>query len=217
MKGEKVLSTTELIRWMEANPNLAGWGQAIGAGIAICVAIAVPAWQRHADQRDKKNGDADLNAVLAQSLFFLVSDLRDYLNGLKIRAEMPRRMLEIESTITDFVARIATLEAREIDVDRNTVLFRCRGVIQQTATAHVKWLADKPLSTAEQAFLTKQIAAIDEFKVDAKNGMDRAFLKRAAARFPWVLRPLLYLAWKPLKKIVGAYFPKRPASSALSD
>lgn len=41
-----MIDVSGLVQWMGENDKLAGWAQAVGAGLALVVAIGVPWWQQ---------------------------------------------------------------------------------------------------------------------------------------------------------------------------
>lgn len=77
---------------------VAAWVQAIGALVALLIAIAFPAWQRYSEQRDRRHAVIRQNAVQAQILAALASEITMAMANDWLSARMPRRMLAVRST-----------------------------------------------------------------------------------------------------------------------
>lgn len=179
----------DAVRWMVVNEKLAGWAQAIGSVVAILIAIAVPAWQRHAERRDAAIEDARIDVVLSQNLFFLLRDVAIFLKNLISRKEMPRKNLADRVSMDDLLSRIAALESRERHAMRILALFRTRGALSGTNMALVDWLGETPLTDTELDLLKERVDLIEGFFVDARRNMHEAMDRHRRVRVPILLRP----------------------------
>jgi hypothetical protein len=66
--------TTELLGWIESHPGIAAWVQAIGAIVALVVAISVPVWMaRRADRLSRKRFLESVTSISNEVLKCLVN------------------------------------------------------------------------------------------------------------------------------------------------
>ena len=157
------------LEWMEDHPDLSGWAQFAGATAAIVLAIMVPAWQRHGQNLDRWRDAQSVNASLALLSYYLLGEVRNYLNGYLGSESMPRMHSRKDIETADLLQRIQALENRENNQNRITRLFRARGMILQTTTAMTSpFSQNEPLSNGEAELLRERIANLMELITEAE-------------------------------------------------
>lgn len=117
----------QALAWMRANQDLSGWAQAIGAVVAILIAIVIPAYQRHTQTLDARRLEAGLNLALATSCRFLLNDVIIFFKALLGTAPMPRSSRRDDVQMSDLLERIRALESRETNHARILALYEARG------------------------------------------------------------------------------------------
>jgi hypothetical protein len=180
--------------WMRSveNAPLSGWAQAIGAVLAILIAIAVPAYQRHSQLLDARRGLASLNLVLASSCGFLLNDVVVFLKGLIEKDNMPRAEFRDDTQINDMLERIRALEAREISHARIISLYAARGALILTnRELQQPFLQDRGLHEKEILLLKKRIASVDERLSITNYDSDFSIGRARSAYLAWPARPIV--------------------------
>jgi hypothetical protein len=182
------------LAWMEVNDKLAGWAQAVGATIALFIAVAIPAWQRHAQTLDARRETAKLNLALAACCSFLIRDIHIFLNGIPDRASFARSDLRDDSYVSDLYQRIHALEQREISHARIVSLYTARGVLMLAN----RLLCDSAfqsarVSTDEMKHVHSGIERLTERLEISEFDADRALYACRSVEASWPARPYLQL------------------------
>lgn len=186
------LNIQPMLLWMEAHPDLSGWAQFVGAMAAIFLAIAIPAWQRHGQNLDRRRSTEDLNAALALHSYFLLNEMHNYLNGYLSTSNMPRQLARKDLETTDLLHRIHALEIRENDAGRITRLFHARSFIHLTTMAmNSPFLQKALLSIDEKEMIRDRLDALDKNIKEAEAASNKAADARAQANL-WLLARLFY-------------------------
>lgn len=181
-----------ILKWMECHPDLSGWAQFAGAMAAILIAIAVPAWQRHGQNLDRWRDANELNASLALLSFYLLGEVRNYLDGYLRTNSMPREFARRDSETSDLLQRIHSLENRENKQDRITRLFHARGAIHQTANTMTSQFSQPlPLAEEEISLLRERITFINKLIEEAEAENDKAIHARNRGKL-WLLSRVFY-------------------------
>lgn len=188
--------------WMMDNEKLAGWAQAFGAVIALVVAIFVPAWQRYSEKRAVQISDANRDAALAQSLFYLLRDIEIFIAGFIGKGDMPRKMLLAPVTMDDLLSRIAALESREERSDRVTALFRARGALAGVRMALADWLWHLPFDEDELKLMQGRVVLLKEFGDQANRWMADALYRREIAKRFFLARLIAPLIRRPTERCI---------------
>lgn len=189
------------IKWMEEHDKLSGWAQFYGATLALVVAILVPAWQRYLQALDKRRDDADLNLVNALGVFYLISEVRNHLEGYLEKKNMPRKLSREDDVREDLLARIHALELRDNNPERLTLLFRARGFVHQThAALGMPYLQSRPLSPGEMSLIRTRLRDCRELLSAAEEIKDDAYFRRGRIRLWWLARLVFPLAVVALKR-----------------
>lgn len=192
----------QLISWMGQNQNWSGWAQAVGATVGIIIAVAVPAYQRWAQTLDMRREKAEMNLINAQTLFFLLSDIANWLGAHLKLASMPRQAARHDIQRDDLLCRIQALEAKVTDHQSGEVLFRARGAIVQTNRAIMDVSHQMlPLTAAEIALLTERVQMLADYEEKSERSMNKAFHDYGAVRlhlFGRVLYPFIRPVIEPV-------------------
>lgn len=183
------------LKWMNDNPNLSGWAQFFGATAAILLAIAIPAWQRHGQNLDRWRDAQDVNASLALLSFYLLSEVKNHLDGYLQISDIPRKNIRKDFETADLLQRIHALEIRENNQDRITRLFRARGAIHQTSSSlSLPYAQNDSLNDGEKNLLRERISTMGKFIKEAEEANGKAIHARARANLsllPRTIHPIL--------------------------
>lgn len=189
-----------LLKWMNGNEKLSGWAQFYGAIIAIGLAIAVPAWQRHSQNLDRWRDGEDTNASLSQNSFFLLGEILSYVRGCGSSDTMPRSLVRDTDRSDDLLRRIHALELKEISPNRIIRLFHARGHVHNTNSAMTRpTFQNDPLSAGELQLFTDRRTHLEKLVEEAKRENDKAISARAHAHL-WLLPRI---SWSITQFIVG--------------
>ncbi|QAU33118.1 hypothetical protein [Janthinobacterium sp. 17J80-10] len=183
----------QAIAWMRLpeNTNLAGWAQAVGATVALVLAIAVPAYQRHAQLLDLRRQRSELNLALATSCRYLLGDVLNFLNGPITLAKLPRSSCRDDVHLNDLLERIHALENREISHARITSLYAARNALILTNMALCSpYAQDNPLSAKELENLKTRITSVNEILETAEYDADFALGEARSFEQSWPARPI---------------------------
>lgn len=183
----------QAIAWMRLpeNANLAGWAQAVGATIALALAIAVPAYQRHAQLLDMRRQRSELNLALAASGSYLLGDVLNFLNGLITLAKLPRASCRDDVLLQSLLERVHALESREISHARITSLYAARNALIITNMALCSpYAQEKPLTAKELEDLKARIASVKEIFEIAEFDADFSLGEARSAMQSWPGRPI---------------------------
>lgn len=136
-----MIDVSGLVQWMGENDKLAGWAQAVGAGLALVVAIGVPWWQHHREQRARKMEALQLEFYLASNLVYLVGDVQLLCQWIVRLMEMGKIELGLVSrslglTFDDVLERMRAHEARDLNVERRIILAKVRDHVFNALSAH---------------------------------------------------------------------------------
>lgn len=184
---------TQAIAWMRLpeNSNLAGWAQAVGATVALALAIGVPAYQRHVQLLDMRRQRSELNLALATSCRYLLGDVLNFLNGRITLAKLPRSSCRDDVHLNDLLERIHALENREISHARITSLYGARNALIITNMALCSpYAQDKPLTSKELEDLKMLIASVKERAKLADYDADFSLGQARSAEQSWPARPI---------------------------
>jgi len=185
--------------WMMHNEKLSGWAQAVGALLAIGIAILVPALQRYSERRSAQIAEARRNLALVQGLFYLLRDVGIFLEGFKQRRKMPRKLLNDPVAVDDLLSRIAALESREDDPIKIAMLFRARGALNGARMVFVEDLEKLPLSEDELRLMEERIALVSEFSETVGAWLDEGMLQRELIRWPLGLGKIEPIMRRPVR------------------
>lgn len=187
----------QMIQWFEDHERLSGWAQAIGAVLALAIAIAIPAWQRRVQRQDMRLAAATAEVVAARATYFLLVDVRNWLRSRHTLSGIPRdQTRNSEAEASDLLARIHALEASETSGDRVIALFRARGAIFQTSQAlTATYLRGIPLSSGELELLAKRLEMMDRLIDLTRETRDTALYQELFAKSSWVLKPVVWAAY----------------------
>ena len=199
--------------WMETNDKLAGWAQAFGAVIALLVAIGVPAWQRYSEKRAVQIADANSDAALAQSLFYLLRDVELFIARFTSARDVPRKMLLDPVTMDDLLSRIAALESREEKSERVTALFRARGALTGVRMAFADWLWQLPFDEGDVSLMETRVALLKEFGEQANIWVGDALYRREIAKRFFLARLVAPLIRRPVERGID-WWQSRKCQSA---
>lgn len=201
----------EQIAWMESHDKLSGWAQFYGASLALVVAILVPAWQRYLQALDKKRDDAESNLANALGVYYLVSEVRNHLEGYLEKKDMPREISREDYVREDLLNRIHALELRDNNPDRVTLLFLARGFIHQTHSAlSAPYLQNLALTPGERILVRKRLEHCRKLLVDAAEMKDQAFFHHTRMQQWWLARLIAPL----MLRRVGKRTHQRPAETS---
>ncbi|HEY8606687.1 MAG TPA: hypothetical protein VIM12_06205 [Noviherbaspirillum sp.] len=182
---------SQVITWMNANPNIAGWAQAFGAMIGIGIAIAVPWYQRKVQLADVRIVQLKAQVVHQVAVFYLLVEIEMYLRGFLRPGDTPRRHLAQDGRYVDLVQRISALDGRETDITRASYLFRARGMLLNVHMAACSdLLRDKPLELGEQSHLTAQLEDLKKFVTFVQQQLIETDIEVKLVQVAWFLKPL---------------------------
>ncbi|VVD29208.1 hypothetical protein [Paraburkholderia dioscoreae] len=187
----------DLLRWMEDHDKLSGWAQAIGAVLALVIAIMIPAWQRMAERRDRRVEAAALDAVMVGALFHVMLDAESYAHSALLQADRPASEISVDEIgATDLLARILQLEERERDFLRSTIEGKCRSVVLKSMKLiKVASVRGKPPLQMEIGSINNEIVWLNRDRERVLFEMDRANRYETISRFPGLVRFVWHLIW----------------------
>ncbi len=167
------------INWLNANPNLSGWAQALGAIVAVLIAIWVPAFQRWQQLKDSRRIEIESDLVCASGVFLLMSDAESWLQGHQVTAEMQRADSRRDVVFHDLMDRIKLWEQREKDGNRVICLYTARHALLRTQTRlEYRFLQSKGMAPKELDFLATDIQQLKCEKDIARWLLDAAQLQK---------------------------------------
>lgn len=180
---------------MRRNQDLSGWAQAVGALVALAIAIAVPAYQRHVQNLDARRHQARLNLMLASSVSLLLGDGRNFLNGILTLRGVPRVACRNDTLVGDILERVRSLEAREVSHARILALYELRGSITITNDQlHRHGHDPYPLVPSELDQVRSKVQSLDERLAEAEYDSELALFRCRALDVTGPLRPITYWA-----------------------
>jgi len=194
----KIISTA--LGWLEANPNFSGWAQALGAFIALYIAIAVPARQRKEQRIATRIADLNLDVALSRGVFFLLSDTAIWLNEIVKKDYMKRHEARTDFIFDDLISRILLWERRETNNYRVIALYLTRGAIIRTQSKLV-WpvIQDLPIGIPEITLMLNDLKIVSIQRDFSKRLLDHAEYRLRFAETNFFLRPIVW--WIHRKKI----------------
>lgn len=144
----------------------AAWVQAVGAIIAVGVAIWVPARQRQLERNDLWQKEKEADIVQWARVFAVVADtavLHEYhlnLSGRFVRGECRQ-----DAQIDDIFHRIRNLETTEIKHVRTEALLVARRALYLTQTEFARpWAQHEMINLGERDALEKRTTEIQELQ-----------------------------------------------------
>jgi hypothetical protein len=176
----------EYVAWATlTRQDWAAWVQALGTVIALAIAIGVPLSQRAHDQRVKRQEWAAGEVTRAFSLFYLLVDVKIFMDGLLTMRALPRNELLGEARLAVIHERISAQEARETSVKRVDALFRARRALFDTAlTVGLQVKQRDALHEREINDLKNRIADFELVLTYAREEMRRTELFERSMRPP---------------------------------
>ncbi|WP_039788613.1 hypothetical protein [Herbaspirillum huttiense] len=205
------------IAWMESHDELSGWAQFYGASLALVVAIIVPAWQRYLQALDKKRDDAESNLANALGVFYLVSEVRNHLDGYLEKKGMPREFSREDYVREDLLNRIHALELRDNNPDRVRLLFLARGFIHQTHSAlAAPYMQHVALTFRERSLIRARLEHCRRLLNEASELKDQAIFRNARMQQWWLVRLMMPTILRKMRKR-REQRPSETAKSAAHD
>lgn len=184
-----------VVTWMRANEDLSGWAQAVGAFIALFIAIAIPAWQRRQQRSDTRLEELTLDVTLGSGVFFVLNDAELWINEMIEKTFMTRNEARTDFIFNDLIERILLWEGRETNDHRVISLYLTRGAIARTQNK-LAWsvLQRKPIMDGEIVLLKADHKIVCDQKDFAKRLLDHAVFRLNLKKLPFWARPIFW--WK---------------------
>ena len=119
----------EVLAWMNANPNLSGWAQTVGALFALLIALWVPWMQHTAQSRRTKLVELENNIYLSQATMLLLRDAQNLNERVRQLADLPRLEIYDPVLVTDLLERLRTLDAKDNSIPRQASQYIARAAV----------------------------------------------------------------------------------------
>lgn len=179
----------KLIKWFESKDKLSGWAQFIGASIAILLAVVIPAWQRYAQQLDRRRDRADFEASLSETCYFLLIEINEYLKNHIKRKEKSRNEIRNDVLRDDLLNRIHSVEMKEISPKRVGWLIKARRALHTVNSLGCS-IADQnlKLSDIENAEVEISILAVEECIKNSRTEHLKTFNEMLLIHYPLYIR-----------------------------
>jgi hypothetical protein len=185
-----------LLQWMELHDKLSGWAQAVGALIALFIAIMIPAWQRMAERRDARIAAAALESVICDNVFRVMLDSHLYATRAVIHSKRPAGKAVDELGATDLLARILQLEQRETDFRRGEFERKCRNVVLSGMNMlRGAILTGEGPNDYDLRSIEADLGYLDRDTKHHLFNMDRATRYQTVSHFPGPIRFIWHLIW----------------------
>ena len=169
-----------LLIFTKDHPDLSGWAQAVGGTIAILIAVFVPAYQRYTQNLDRRREEAARNHTLSLSCFYLLGDVSNYLRRLIHLDNLPRSAVGDTLTLTTLLTRIDTLERRESDWKRASMLYHARNYLLLAEGLTKGGRQDSPLDDETRVLITGYYDYVNKMGTEAK--LDNEYCGQVAAK-----------------------------------
>jgi hypothetical protein len=121
------------LKWFEANPNLSGWAQTIGALLALVVAIITPALQHHLTERRRALDEQSLDLYLCMATRMVLHDILCFGRRVIELIDLPREEIRDELMVSELLERLRNLEIRDKDLARQASQYAGRWAVLSLA------------------------------------------------------------------------------------
>jgi hypothetical protein len=178
----------------EDNEKLAGWAQAVGAFIAILIAVLIPAYQFHSQNLEKRRDAAELNLTLSMSCFFLMGDVRNHFVKYGNLSALSRALVKDDLIVNTLLQRIHTLENREVNWRRMAMLNDARNKILLTENLFQSLPLNEKMSESEKDILETRVREMNNLEKQAGFDHNHAIHSSKRLGLFWTARMIYEVA-----------------------
>ncbi len=167
---------------------------------AVLIAVAVPVYQRWGESKDRRIIEASTNLAQLQAVFFLLTDVRDYLRRPTMLGDFPRERVFDDRQGRDLMRRLHALEQRELHVSSVIALYRARALLYGARQSVMEWLIKAPLDDKHRSYIGRSADRVELFADDIHKRLRSAEYRLQFVRLSW---------WSPVAKLLAALRARR--------